>query len=171
MTRHNVFKRTLAGILAVLTVAVYMPANAGGLLTGGMGIVAKADTLAEDWAEVTPNQIKNIKLTAGYDSYHGLDLTGEFTLDLNGYKILGFSGSIAITETSDITIIDSSAEKTGRIGGGGGVYNAGNLTVIGASCESKFQNYGTVSLTDANIKNYYNYSTATATINSSPARI
>ena len=43
MTRHNVFKRTLAGILAVLTVAVYMPANVGGLLTESTAIVARAE--------------------------------------------------------------------------------------------------------------------------------
>ena len=43
MTRHNVFKRTLAGILAVLTVAVYLPTNVGtGGLFGSTAITASA---------------------------------------------------------------------------------------------------------------------------------
>ena len=42
MKKRFGFKRTLAGILAVLTVAGYVPANVGGLLTGGTGIVASA---------------------------------------------------------------------------------------------------------------------------------
>ena len=42
MKKHNGFKRVLAGVLAVLTVAAYMPANVGGLLTGDNAIVASA---------------------------------------------------------------------------------------------------------------------------------
>ncbi len=41
--KHHVLKRTLAGVLAVLCVAVYVPANVGtGGLSGGTGIVANA---------------------------------------------------------------------------------------------------------------------------------
>ncbi|MBR0485625.1 MAG: hypothetical protein IJJ69_12780, partial [Oscillospiraceae bacterium] len=44
MAKRNYFKRILAGTLAILTVAGYMPANVGDFLTGGMEIVANAET-------------------------------------------------------------------------------------------------------------------------------
>ena len=72
MKKHFGFKRTLAGILAVLTVAGYLPlANVGGLLTGGTAIVAHA-----------ADNVINGNATWGEDDYDGVFIiNGNLTAD------------------------------------------------------------------------------------------
>ena len=82
MTRHNVFKRTLAGILAVLTVAGYIPANVG---TGGifsrMAIVASANE-----TQSTNLTLSNLGDTIVTDS-DGTEITDTSALTVGTYYI------------------------------------------------------------------------------------
>ena len=68
MKKHCKFKRTLAGFLAVLTVAGYMPANVVGFLTGGAGIVASA---AETYYVRGPYNDDEVNRLCAGDEIHG----------------------------------------------------------------------------------------------------
>ena len=95
MTRHNVFKRTLAGILAVLTVAVYMPANVGtGGLFGGTAIVASAESLS---ATIETDKSQN-----SYTSDDGNITIGSISQvgDGNGF-MLYWNGNSSATITAN----------------------------------------------------------------------
>ncbi|MBR1553811.1 MAG: hypothetical protein IJ644_00270, partial [Oscillospiraceae bacterium] len=71
MANQNYFKRILAGTLAILTVAGYMPANVGGLLTGGVEIVANAGSIAGIYPNIVSTSLYD-------DNTHLKELTAEF---------------------------------------------------------------------------------------------
>ena len=96
--KQNVLKRTLAGVLAVLSVAAYVPASvgAGGVITGGTSLVASAegatevsDAVAANDAELLENAINNgsVKLTDNISLTKTLEITADTTIDLNGFNI------------------------------------------------------------------------------------
>ena len=90
MTRHNVFKRTLAGILAVLTVAVYMPANVGtGGLFGQTAIIASAadtayiSTADELTAALSNSEVSKIVFKNSITYSNTLFIGRNVEIDLN----------------------------------------------------------------------------------------
>lgn len=123
--KHNVMKRTLAGVMAVLTVAAYMPANVGGFLTegNGIGIVASADVTYENvsTAEAFKTAVEegtSVKLTADINITETVSVTADVTIDLNGYNITATdaraifvkSGSLILTGAGMISSTTSTPE-------------------------------------------------------------
>lgn len=137
--KQNVMKRTLAGVLAVLTVAAYMPANVGGFLTESTGIVMGVS--AEEATSVsTAEELKNaveaggaVQLTANIDLTKTLNVTKDVTIDLKGHNItatdtrafhvksgtltLTGNGTVSSMHTDDNTSFNSSSSVI-RVGDG-----------------------------------------------------
>ena len=84
----NSWKRVAAGVLSFAMVAGAMPANVGGLLTGGKGIVASAAVLTE-WTSTDslPTAAGSYKLTSDVTLSSTWDVSADITLDLNGHGI------------------------------------------------------------------------------------
>lgn len=116
--KQNVMKRTLAGILAVLTVAAYVPANVGGFLTESTGIVmgvSAEEATSVSSAEALEAAVEAggaVQLTANIDLTETLNVTKDVTIDLNGYNItaVGFrafhvkKGTLTLSGTGTGTI-------------------------------------------------------------------
>ena len=116
--KQNVMKRTLAGILAVLTVAAYMPANVGGFLTESTGIVmgvsaeGATSVSSAEALEAAVEAGGAVQLTANIDLTETLNVTKDVTIDLNGYNItaVGFrafhvkKGTLTLSGTGTGTI-------------------------------------------------------------------
>lgn len=139
--KHNVMKRTLAGVMAVLTVAAYMPANVGGFLTegNGIGIVASADGEATE-----VNSFEALK--TAFETGGSYKLTNDITisekitvaadknvtLDLNGHSIT-HTADYQVIVNGNYTIIDSVENSNGviTVGAFGGYWinDSGVMTV------------------------------------------
>ena len=131
--KQNVMKRTLAGVLAVLTVAAYMPANVGGFLTESTGIVmgvSAEGATSVSTADDLENAVKAggaVQLTANIDLTKTLNVTEDVTIDLNGYNItadgfrafhvqsgtLTLSGNGTVSSTGSKLSADSSVIRVG----------------------------------------------------------
>lgn len=64
-SKNNTWKRIAAGALSVALVAGALPANVGGLLTGGNGLVAHADF---NYSDITAETLNNM----GFEDLYGL---------------------------------------------------------------------------------------------------
>lgn len=162
--KQNVMKRTLAGVLAVLTVAAYMPANVGGFLTESTGIVMGVS--AEEATSVsTAEELKNaveaggaVQLTANIDLTETLNVTEDVTIDLNGHNItaVGYrafhvkSGTLTLSGSGTVSSTHTDGDELGesssviRVGNGSattkdgstpaGLYVGKNVTISTAWC-------------------------------------
>ena len=114
--KQNVMKRTLAGVLAVLTVAAYMPANVGGFLTESTGIVMGVSAEeAIDYVIDADGTIKlnadatyaNITVANGVDAT--IDLNGH-TLTVNGRIFVGTQKKAGATEANGSSLVISGGD-------------------------------------------------------------
>ena len=118
------------------------------------GINAAWGTSADDLTEGTledaifnagaeGSNIGYIKLLADVESVEGIYVNGgNFTLDLNGHAISSESHTLVILNQSNVTIVDSSEEKSGRITSPGdgcftvGVDRGASVTINGGTYEN-----------------------------------
>ena len=105
------FKRTCAGILAVLTVAGFVPGNVGGLLPAGIGVTASADE-----EELYFNQLTSIDDLPtefpDYDGNDGIDWVSNNIPYGDGYLICGIWGEsetvkYILTNAGSLDIVDA----------------------------------------------------------------
>ena len=130
-------KRKLWGIALVLCLALGLMTSA--LATEQVPPSPPAETVtevttAEDLGTALNNNKSSIKLT---DNINGsITVTSTVTLDLNGYKLTNESGShtITVTSTGNLTIKDSSEDKTGTVdnvsNGCAAVFNSGGTVKL-----------------------------------------
>ncbi|MCR4647319.1 MAG: hypothetical protein K5695_18250 [Oscillospiraceae bacterium] len=150
MKKLNVMKRTLAGVLAVLTVAAFVPANVGtGGLFGGSQIKAAASYALPDgktWTQVSSaDELRQVFTDGGYAQLaEDISLSEDLVvgsgktvaLDLNGYNL-------NLTFAEEKRIIVGNNDK------GAPVEDAAELTLTNS------QNYGgSVNTAQCNVCNY-----------------
>ena len=75
----------------------------------------EAKTLIEALTRASIKENSTIKLVADIEAYSGFDIKGTYTLDLNGHTLTANAPLIQTEGT--VTIIDSSAEGTGKLTG------------------------------------------------------
>jgi hypothetical protein len=122
MKSQNVLKRTLAGVLAVLTVAGSIPANVGtGGLFGGSTIVASAETRQAD------SEAALIDAIAAAEDNDVIELTGDVTLTS---AIVVTGKTVTIQGNATIT---SDADDIFSAGAGGTIVLGEGLVVNGTS--------------------------------------
>lgn len=111
MKKHNGFKRTLAGVLAVLTVAGYLPANVGSFLTGGAGIVASAmapdpitemETLSPSATQPTESSLTVKKAAPTQSMYLAPNQDPKVGLSANAAEMFQIDGGSTFLDTYKI---------------------------------------------------------------------
>ncbi len=131
-------KRKLWGIALALCLAL-------GLMTSALATEVLLPSSPTEVTEVSTaeelgtalNNSSSIKLTASITG--SINVSREVTLDLNGYTLTNTAGSHTITvkEGGNLTIKDSSADKTGTVDnvshGKAALYNEGTVTIQGGT--------------------------------------
>ena len=148
MTKNKTWKRVAAGVLSLALVAGMMPANVGGFLTGGTGIVASAEPAAPesdaDWKEVDSLDALKSYMGVGYSEAYvrltadistdasdesKVNVSGNKTLDLNGHTIT-FNHNYSRFETSSrqtFILTDNSTSGSGSVVNAKNIYAVANV--------------------------------------------
>ena len=95
---------------------------------------------------------ETVKLLADIDGNFVIEAGKDFTLDLNGFTLNGGTGTAkaAITNKGTLTIIDSSATKTGTI-------KRDDNGIVGETSYYVIRNLGTMTIEQANVINNSGY--------------
>lgn len=116
--KKNTFKRVLAGSLALLTVAAYMPANVGGLIQ--TSLVANADATdpatKEETVSFNFNQAKDYitSLKIGNETYTGLTIFNNSIANLPGNTAIALDSKVPLTFSEKRDLIEKDDFKDKR---------------------------------------------------------
>lgn len=143
--KKNTFKRVLAGSLALLTVAAYMPANVGGLIQ--TSLVANADATdpatKKETVSFNFNQAKDYitSLKIGDETYTGLTIFSGGTANLTGNTAITLDSKVPLTFSEARTLVEASDFKDKR-----------NLVVSGVEEKTNAKNAALVVKEDGTVK-------------------
>ena len=140
---------TLMGISAdQIEQKPYLPGTAPVATITKNGETTEYSTLAEALGGASAGD--TIQVIADIELDTSVDFSMALTLDLNGFIISG--AALSVTEAGNLTVTDSSVEKTGKIDGGSekpAIECAGTLTVSGGTLTCKATSKGTIEMTAA----------------------
>ena len=135
--------------MVVCAFAMVVPSDVNGEVTGD-GTTATI-TEAGDFEKVlgTGSDYTTIKLGKDIAADVTIPANKKVTLDLNGYKLTNnTSHTITVEAKAELTIVDSSDDKTGTIDNvtdaKAAIYNSGKVTLNGGTIERSLENGATV---------------------------
>ena len=131
--------------MVVCAFAMVVPSDVNGEVTGD-GTTATI-TEAGDFVKVlgTESDYTTIKLGKDIAADVTIPANKKVTLDLNGYKLTNnTSHTITVEASAELTIVDSSDDKTGTIDNvthaKAAIYNSGKVTLNGGTIERSLEN-------------------------------
>ena len=143
-SNNKTWKRIAAGALSLALVAGALPANVGGLLTGGKGIVAYAETTTVTFSTSTDGKTINkdgVTCNTSFDNYNNMIAGGTFSVSSGVFTKIEVTAmdTHSIGEDSNHTTIagwsssSNSATWTGNsstVQFGSIIGNSGNVTIV-----------------------------------------
>ena len=159
MAKRNYFKRVLAGTLAVLTVAVYLPANVGtGGLFGQTAIIASAadtayvSTADELTAALSNSEVSKIVFKNSITYSVILSIGRNVEIDLNGKTL---ESSRYVEFSSSCTVSFQNGNITGGMGAGF-FYTSSSVTLTLTNLNIVVNSYAVSNLKSGSILNLNN---------------